>query len=91
MSIYLESFLEMFPNSKYLFTEDDNKKAPGQLKSNYTNALRAHVWQKQEFIKLTPETGPTDTNGYPAYIASHSGRKCPVEYATNSGDLSAMK
>ena len=52
MSIYLESFLEMFPNSKYLFTEDDNKKAPGQLKSNYTNALRAHVWSKQEFIKL---------------------------------------
>ena len=42
MSIYLESFLEMFLNSKYLFTEDDNKKAPGQLKSTYTNALRAH-------------------------------------------------
>ena len=91
MSIYLESFLEMFPNSKYLFTEDDNKKAPGQLKSNYTNALRAHVWQKQEFIKLTPEAGPTDTNGYLANIASHSGHKCPVECATNSGDLSAIK
>ena len=91
MSIYPESFLEMFPNSKYLFTENDKEKAPGQLKSNYTNTLRAHVWQKQEFIKLTPEAGPTDTNGYPANIASHSGRKCPVEYATNSRDLSAMK
>ena len=91
MSIYLESFLEMFPNSKYLFTEDDDKKAPGQLKSNYTNSLRAHVWQKQEFIKFTPEAGPTDINGYPTDIASHSGRKRPVESATNSGDLSAMK
>jgi len=91
MSIYLESFLEMFPNSKYLFTEDDNKKAPGQLKSTYTHALRTHVWQKQEFIKLAPEAGPTDINGYPTDIASHSGCKCPVEYATNSGDLSAMK
>ena len=75
----------MFPNLKYLITEDDNKKAPGQLKSTYTNALRAHVWRKQEFIKLAPEAGPTDTNGYPTNIASQSVCKCPVEYATNFG------
>jgi len=91
MSIYLESFLDMFPNLKYLITEDDNKKAPGQLKSNYTNALRAHVWQKQEFIKLVSEAGLTDINGYPTDIASHSVCKCPVGYAANSRDLSAMK
>jgi len=75
----------MFPNSKYLFTEDDNKKAPGRLKSTYTNALREKVWRKQAFIKLAPEAGPVDANGYPTDIASHSGRKCPAEYATNSG------
>ena len=91
MSIFLESFLEMFSNSKYLFTEDDNKKAPGQLKGTYTNPLRAHVWRKQEFIKLAPEAGPTITNGYPTDIASQSGCKCPVDCVTNSGDLSAMK
>ena len=91
MSIYLESFLEMFPNSKYLVTEDDNKKAPGQLKSNYIHVLRAHVWQKQEFIKVAPEACPKDSNGYPTDIGSHSGCKCPVEYATHSRDLSAMK
>ena len=85
MSIYLESFLEMFPNSKYLFTEDDNKKAHCRLKSTYTNALREKVWQKQAFIKLAPEAGPIDDNGYPTDIASHSSRKCPTEYATNSG------
>ena len=85
MSIYLESFLEMFPNSKYLFTEDDNKKAPCRLKSTYTNALREKVWRKQAFIKLAPEAGPIDANMYPTDIASHSSCKCPVEYATNSG------
>ena len=90
MSIYLESFLDMFPNLKYSFTEDDIKKDPGWLKSTYTNALRAHVWQKQEFIKLTPEAGPIDTNEYPSSIASHSDHKCPVEYAETL-ELPAMK
>ena len=85
MSIYLESFLGMFPNSKYLFTEDDNKKAPGRLKSTYTNALREKVWRKQAFIKLAPEAGPIDANVYPTDTASHSSHKCPTEYATNSG------
>ena len=75
----------MFPNSKYLFTEDDNKKAPCRLKSTYTNALREKVWRKQAFIKLAPEAGPIDANMYPTDIASHSSCKCPVEYATNSG------
>jgi hypothetical protein len=80
----------MFPNLKYLIIEVDNKKAPGRLKSTYTNALRAHVWQKQEFIKLTPEAGRIDTNGYLANISSHSDHTCPVEYAKTL-ELSAMK
>ena len=85
MSIYLEIFLRMHPASKYLFTEDDHKLAPKRLKNTYTSALRVHVWRKPEFIELAPEASPLDKNGHPTDVASHSGRKCPAEYATNCG------
>ena len=85
MSVYLESFLKMHPDSKYLFTEDDHKKAPNRIKTTYTKCLRNHVWRKQEFINLAPETPILDKNGYPNNVVSYSDRKCPTEYASNCG------
>jgi len=79
MSIYLETYLELNPTSKYLFTADDNVKAPERLKSTFTNNLRDKVWKKQQFKDLAPEDSKEGD------IASHSGRKCPAEYATNCG------
>ena len=85
MSIYLETFLEMHPTSKYLFTEDDNELAPLRLKGTCAHIIRDYVWQKQDFINLAPEDSIKDDNGYLVDIATHSGRKCPTEYATNCG------
>ena len=85
MSVYLESFLERHPGSKYLFTEDDDAKAPNRLKSKYAKHLREEIWHKPEFIDLRPETGPVDSNGWPTDIGTHSGRKCPTEYAALCG------
>ena len=62
MSVYLESFLERHPGSKYLFTEDDGAKAPNRLKSKYAKHLWEEIWRKPEFIDLRPEAGPVDSN-----------------------------
>ena len=85
MSIYMESFLERHPNAKYLFTDDDDAKGPSRLKSAYSAALREDVWRKKEFIDLAPEASPLDKHGWPTNIGTHSGRKCPAEYAANCG------
>ena len=65
MSVYLEAQLKMFPDSKYLFTEDDHKKAPNRFKSHYTLAFRDNVWQKPEFIALVLQVAPFNKNGFP--------------------------
>lgn len=79
MSIYLETYLEMHPNSKYLFTEDDADIAPIRLKDKFTNNLRTHVWRKPEFKELAPSDSTEND------VGGHSGRKCPAEYAANCG------
>ena len=62
MSIYLESFLELHPGSKYLFTEDDDDKAPTRLKKKYADNVRDNVWRTEDFIGLAPEASPLDKN-----------------------------
>ena len=85
MSVFIESFLERHPNSKYLFTEDDNAKGPNRLKAKYSKVLRDEVWRKPEFIDLAPEAAPLDSHGWPTNIGTHSGRKCPPEYGAKCG------
>jgi hypothetical protein len=87
MSIYMESFLERHPNSKYLFTDDDDAKGPARLKCTYSKVLREEVWRTPEFIDLAPEASLLDKHGWPTDIGTHSGRKCPAEYAANCGAL----
>ena len=69
MSIYIESFLELHPGSKYLFTEDDDEKGPGRLKGRYTTCVRDNVWCTHEFKDLAPEAGPVDSRGWPPTLA----------------------
>ena len=88
MSIYMESFLELHPRSKYLFTDDDDEKAPNRLKAKYTKNVREDVWRKPEFVELAPEAARVDSNGWATDIGSHSGRKCSAEYAANCGATS---
>jgi len=85
MSVFLESFLQRHPGAKYLFTEDDDEKGPNRLKSKYSTAVRDNVWRQQEFIDLAPEVPPLSSNGWPSDTGTHSGRKCPAEYASNRG------
>ena len=85
MAVYLEWFLQLYPNSKYLFTEDDDEKAPARLKKVYANFVRDNVWRTPEFMALAPEASPLDKNGWPTDIATHSDRKCLAEYAANCG------
>lgn len=85
MSIFMESFLERHPNTKYLFTDDDDAKGPARLKSAFSKAMREDVWRTREFMDLAPEASPLDKNGWPTDIGTHSGRKCPAEYAANCG------
>ena len=81
----MESFLERHPGSKYLFTEDDDEKGPGRLIGKYSRGVRDNVFRQQEFIDLAPETPPLGKNGWPSNTGTHSGRKCPAEYASNRG------
>ena len=46
MSVFMEYFLELHPRSKYLFTEDDDEKAPNRLKAKYTKNVREDFWRK---------------------------------------------
>ena len=54
MAVYLEWFLKFYPNSKYLFTEDDSEKAPARLKTVYGKCLRDNVWRTPDFMDLAP-------------------------------------
>ena len=78
MSIFLETFLELHPASKYLFTEDDDEKGPNRLKVKFSRCLRDNVWRKEDFIDLAPEVSPLGSNGWPSDIGTHSNRKCPA-------------
>ena len=80
MAIHLESFLEKHPASKYLFTSDVAREAPDRLKHTFSEQLRKVVWQQSEF-KLLSDGTPEGAVG----IGTHSGRKCPAEYASNCG------
>ena len=89
MYIYLEEFLQIHQDFKYLFTEDDHTLAPSQLrsKSQYIKALCDNVWQNQEFITLAPQVVPVNNRGYPRDVASHSVCKYPAEHATKQRSL----
>ena len=83
-SIYLESFLEKCPNSKYLFTDKTDKKAPNSLKNNYRNRLKTVVWTKKEFEDIIDEIDLDKGSGGKS-LGTHSGRKFPANHARNKG------
>ena len=79
MGIHLETFLENHPSSKYLFTEDDNKLAPKQLKNPFSTYLGDNIYQQEQYKDLAPQDSKDGD------ITTHSVQKCSAEYATNCG------
>ena len=77
--------LELHPGSKYLFAEDDDPKGPYRLKCKYASDVWDNVWRTDDFVALAAEASPLDKNEWPSDIGTHSGRKCPAEYAVNCG------
>ena len=81
MSIYLESYLEKYPDSQYLFLSDKDLKAPDRLKGTFVSRLRKVVWKTDEFKEISDNANDDENCG----IGTHSGGKLPAEYARNCG------
>ena len=77
LGLHLESFLELHPETKYLFTEKDGKNAPKNLKAKYRRTLGKAAWSKDEFKDLS--------EGEDGDIGTHSKRKLPATYAVACG------
>ncbi|CAJ1935012.1 unnamed protein product [Cylindrotheca closterium] len=81
LSIYLELYLEQFPQAVLLFTEDlelANDAATERLKARYRSALTS-TWNTAEFKSVI------DESDYGLKIGTHSQRKLPATYASNKG------
>lgn len=88
LSIYLESYLEQFPNAKYLFTEhvhiDDTTKedkAPTNLKNQWRARLKKVVWSHPDFADIQDDDDEIDLKG----VGTHSRRKFAADYCANCG------
>ena len=80
MAIYLEEFLRLHPNAKYLFTEDLDDKAPTRLKNNCRNAFNRHVYSVEEFLDLVDVDEDCG-------LGTHSTRKGAANEARRQGGL----
>lgn len=77
---YLEQWLTMHPQVKFLFTTNsDDKKGPLNVKQQYRNQIASYVWAKDEFKQLEEE--PEDHNG----VGTTSGRKFFSDKAQKAG------
>jgi len=56
LAVYLEEFLQLYPNSKYLFTDAEDEGAPKSLKQNHRNNMARHVFTNEEFIAMALES-----------------------------------
>lgn len=75
---YLEEYLRLFPDAKYLFTDKDTETAPKNLIAQYRGRLEKVVWKNQDFMALAAED---DEQG----VGTHSYRKFPSNYARGCG------
>jgi hypothetical protein len=88
LSLHLESFLALYPDSSYLFTEQEDfwkqtpkglkkMKASDRLKNHYRSVLSKAAWKKPDFLDLS--------DGTSCDVGTHSKRKLPSTYAVNCG------
>ncbi len=89
LSIYLESYLEQHPHAKYLFTEhvqidpeNNEDKAPNNLKNQWRSRLKKIVWSRPEFADIECEADDDDSGGG---VGTHSRRKFATDFAVNCG------
>ena len=78
MGIYLEVFLGNFPQSTYLFTNNQSNTAPKNLIQAYRSKLETVVIKNPAFQALS---ATSDTRG----VGTHSYRKFPSQYAVDKG------
>ena len=79
LSIYLESYLEQFPEAEYLFTEDSSNNTVDRLKNRFRTALGKVVWDSDEFKAVMDELDRDEG------VGTHSQRKYPATHAANMG------
>ena len=84
MAIFLEEFLRLHPNAKYMFTMDLDDKAPSRLKNNCRNNFIRHVYTVEDFMELAREDEE-------AGLGTHSTRKGATNDARRGGGLVPMK
>jgi len=56
LAVYLEEYLRLCPNAKYLFTEADDDVGPTRLKQNHRNNMDCHVFKNDKFMDLALES-----------------------------------
>jgi hypothetical protein len=78
LGVYLEMYLELFPQAKYLYTDNDDGNAPANLIAQYRGRIEVVVWDSNEFEAVVDDE---DEEG----IGTHSYRKYPSNYAVNCG------
>ena len=77
LGLYLESYLGNFPQSTYLFTENNASTAPTNLIQAYRSKLESAVFKNPQFLALSH----ADLRG----VGTHSYRKFPSQYAVDTG------
>jgi hypothetical protein len=77
-AVYLEDMLGHYPNCTYLFTDNNDEKAPKNLITTYRNTLERIVWKNEQFKALETED---DEEG----VGTHSYRKHPSNFARGCG------
>jgi hypothetical protein len=79
MAVYLESFLEIHPNAKYLFTDNMSETAPNAMKAIWSDRMKKVVWTDAAFKDMAPEL--EEDGG----IGTHSNRKFAADSAAKHG------
>ena len=79
--MHLEEWLEMCPNSRFLFTSDDHDRGTVNLKKNYYNKISKVVWNNEEFKAVFDCTGEDADKG----LGAHSTRKHSADFADKAG------
>jgi hypothetical protein len=49
LGVYLETYLELFPQAKHLYTDNDDDNTPANLIAQYHGRIKVVVWDSNEF------------------------------------------
>jgi hypothetical protein len=78
LGVYLEMYLELFPQASYLYTDNNDNNAPANLIAQYRSRIELVVWDSNEFEAVVDDD---DEEG----IGMNIYRKYPSNCAVNCG------